>query len=788
MNLLRCLQTDTSTTVVSLAMTALVMFLPHIPNSMSRHLPALFNIYTRILFWDRERVLSPELQSKHDPEKSEDEEGKKVETTEWEKLAYSFDSDDDTVPELLHYFTFLYGLYPINFMSYIRKPGRYLRHANFPGADDIDVQPSEIHERSEPFRHVHLLHQNFYTMTVESEITDPNRWMRSEASDVVAACMSLCGPTYPGLNPLPGPPPTSRLPEIPGHSNEDVPDQHLEPFDENMLFRRQSIETDEARDPSWRNTTSTVVASPIVGDSVLQDVSQLIQPRTGSPGVDEQLDRTDSPTLPPQLIFSTSNEEPNGTQIFRGSLDRSLPNASEVSFVSSHHTKDSSAMDSYLQSLPHQPPPAPSMSPSTKEGSGTIASLQREIMLLKNDLNFERYLKQQHLSHIGQLRGNHVREARVEAETQNLINSNKGLKNKLEDAKMTTLQMKKESDKSRHHSKKWETELATKLRTLKDEQKKWNIESETLRRDLAAAKESNYQLKQLVVASEAKALASRQKVQSIELNVNELEKLRQEVDKLTATIRTYEAGEMDHERARVSEALALTKVEIVEMKLQARDAELERARLSTNREIENLSAKLEQATAVLHNKQPVGFQSMIDSALAVTRSRLTESQKAHAHLLKRFTNLQASYLALHDHRYSDEPLLSGGEEYSHYSPIITQRSRNRPRGVSNPDAYDPSSTGTGSPPTSTRLPRSETSTSQRGPIPRPSSQNDGRVSQRFNTADFMSHGRSGSDGTESVELDHNGVPKIKPQSEVRVYGRGMYKHVEKTLILMTLLT
>src|SRR6266536_2812443 len=193
-NLLKCLQIDTSTRAISLAMTALVMFLPHIPSSLASYLPALFNIYSRMLFWDRERRAPDITKVEQDDSRSEKSQQVSEDGKSWVKLAYLLESEDEIVPELLHYFTFLYGLYPINFMSYIRKPQRYLRHAGFPGADDLDIEPSEIRARSEPFRQVHLLHPNFFILTIESELTDTNRWMKSEAADVVAECMALYNP------------------------------------------------------------------------------------------------------------------------------------------------------------------------------------------------------------------------------------------------------------------------------------------------------------------------------------------------------------------------------------------------------------------------------------------------------------------------------------------------------------------------------------------------------------------------------------------------------------------
>lgn len=812
-NLLRCLQIDTSTTIISLAMTALIMFLPHIPNNIATHLPALFNIYCRILFWERERELSSEsVSDQPDAEKIALQENDAKESPEWEQLSYSFESDSETVPELSHYFTFLYGLYPINFMSYIRKPGRYLRHANSHSVDNIEVQPSEIRQRSEPFRQGHLLHPNFYTMTIESELTDLNRWMNSEAADVVASCMALCAPIYPLIRL------SSRVPQGPGippiitedtDIDRDASDKPLLSRDDVRTSRlyRLSTETDNA---SWRNTTSTIVDTPDSSrrqSSAERKVSQSkSMPIADSPTLGPLETQTDSPTLPPPLLRTDSQERLERAPMFQRGLQQSLPNESEISFISSQQREPSIA-DSYLQSLEkYQAPGSPSLRPSpteglteaTAEGNWTVTSLRREIMLLRNEMNFERYLKQQHLSHIGELRRKHVKEATVEAETQHLLNSNKMLKSKLDEARNTITQMKKESEKSRTHSKKWEAELTLKLRALREEQKKWNIETEALHRDLESSIQSNNELKQLVVKAEADALGSKQKVQSIEGSVDELERLRAELDKLTGSLRTYEAREVEIERAKASEALALTKVEILEMKLQSRENELEIVRRAANRERDALKLELEEARLDLRDRQPQGFQSMLDEALAVSRSRLAEAQKAHGHLLMKYTRLQGQYLALKDLRSPDEPLLSGDGDDSYYgfgsgyrsgSPAPMRRIRRR--GLSDPDLGDRSSHSITSPSENSsgyfpiRPARNDTAVSSVSG-PRPSSQNEVRTpGQGLSGSQTLRHMRSGSaDSAQAsaglnlnatgLSLDAAGKPKIKPNSEVRVYGRGLY--------------
>jgi solute carrier family 25 protein 16 len=403
-------------------MTALIMFLPHIPSSTAQHLPALFNIYSRMLFWDRERRSLEPHPPTEDDEKSEKDAVISEQDQSWDKLPYLLESEDEQVPELLHYFTFLYGLYPINFMSYIRKPQRYLRHASFPGADDLDVEPTEIRQRSEPFRRLHLLHENFFLRTIESELTDNNRWQRSEAADVVAECMALY---VPGDDDQ----------EI-NHRSKAAPKKIVVDSDipEQPLLDEETVTPYQSRHTSWRNTTSTAVASPteMRHSSLHRKYSQTSQsmPSIADSPCHQASDRHDSPTIPPTMMASPSNNQLsdmlNTQKSIRGSLYQSLTNESVASLALSNTAHDSTHVAAYLESL--GPQRSPSLRPTTNDPNLKVAYLHREIQLLRNDLNFERYLKQQHLSHIGQLRRQQIREARVEADTQNLINENRGLK------------------------------------------------------------------------------------------------------------------------------------------------------------------------------------------------------------------------------------------------------------------------------------------------------------------------------------------------------------------------
>lgn len=50
-----------------------------------------------------------------------------------------------------------------------------------------------------------------------------------------------------------------------------------------------------------------------------------------------------------------------------------------------------------------------------------IAALKREVLLLRNELNFELFVKQQHLQHMGRLHREHMVDSSVEAERQRTV-------------------------------------------------------------------------------------------------------------------------------------------------------------------------------------------------------------------------------------------------------------------------------------------------------------------------------------------------------------------------------
>jgi len=634
---------DASATVIELALTVLIMFLPHITSSLTSdfHLSKLFLIYSRMLCWDRFGGANSEEQNPTDEESekstgqdsNEDSESEQT----WEKLHRSFDYAENTAPGLLHFFTFLYGLFPLNFMSYIRKPRKYLKNVDFPGADDFDLDQDLIRSRTEPYRQVHLLHPNMFTTTLEDELSD-TRWLKSDPADVVTDCMELCVAVSSTLDD-PGPPPTSKLPAVPTPlaRTDDIPQEGIFILDDDGAIVNDEPAT------SWRNTQSTMfspssnwqsdgIEMPRKSYHSTYSHSVAKSSKPASP-VLKARDVMDSPTLPPLRTLSdleTKNPQPKRKRSLRKAGAMSAPQSS---------TLPSPRLEQFAQAMSQS---HHSSSPTRTEFQNqSIASLQREVMLLRNDLNFERYLKLQHLSHIGQLQRKHIKEATVEAETQNLINTNRALKAKLAKANEMYAQVKKETLTGRSQFKKWESELSSKVRSYKEEQKHWHSDEDSLRLDLQKSQHDCERLRRLAVESEARELNAKQKLRSTELDLKELDNLRADVGTLQEKCQKLQESLADLEATKKERDNLRSDLEIANMKLNSRDADRERTRKAYERKISEFENRLQSTQK---NSQPgqlsSSMQQMVDSALAASQAKLQQMKKTHYRLLDQYTELE----------------------------------------------------------------------------------------------------------------------------------------------------
>ncbi|KAK9331570.1 Hamartin protein-domain-containing protein [Lipomyces starkeyi] len=242
-HLYKCLLHDRSAVAVNLACTVFVMLLPHICSILGPDLPKVFAVYARMMYWDilyKKEFAAPGDDAEEDgraqkglddlgSSKSSDDasspsstmsyggyyyyddtEGKELgqgslmkvikpqaEQETWDILDGSFDDPAGAGPDSLtvnysRIFTFIYGLYPIHFLTFLTSPRRYFRMRSAEMSDYIKYDIDDIALRSQIMSRRHLLHPNFFRYTFESEISDRQRWdLAGTAEDVAAFCITL---------------------------------------------------------------------------------------------------------------------------------------------------------------------------------------------------------------------------------------------------------------------------------------------------------------------------------------------------------------------------------------------------------------------------------------------------------------------------------------------------------------------------------------------------------------------------------------------------------------------
>lgn len=590
--LLKCLMNDTSTTVLSVALTSLIMLLPHVPGSLPERLPRLFLIYSRLLCWERFSPLSDDAQKSLVTDdrisSSPYDHGDVGIDPTWEKCRPRHGMVEATTLELKTYFTYLYGLYPLNLMSYIRKPRKYLKGTDFPGADEFDLDQAVIRSRTDQFRQAHLLHPNFYHSTIDEELIDV-KWPKMDPADVVADCHALVIDSTRSSLASPGPPPSGKLPPLPP----------LPPIPQSTTGAvSPAISHTSCRSGnSWRDTQSTAFDpdSPVLGPA---DSAELLRPR--SKGVDPV---RASPTSPmdefPAPPIGVTNMQAHGAK---------------------HDT-------------PHT----------------NLAYLQRELTLLRSDLNFERWHKAQFSQHIAQLMRKNVRDATVEAEHLNLLNANRVLKQQLEQVRSAREATIKDSTLTRRQANNLEANMTERFNKLKKEQETWTADAEELRKLRTEMKT----YRDLLSESEARELKTSHDLEMAKRDLSRLTQLEQQLDEARHKIKTWEYREWEFEQGKRNQEFLSSEKEILQMKVKRHEEDLERTKRIHSDRMNELEASIGPRTSLDRSPTSAGTRSETAASHAATlrelddtRAKLAQLKKSHSKLLERFTDMELEYHAV----------------------------------------------------------------------------------------------------------------------------------------------
>ncbi|KAG0038889.1 hypothetical protein BGZ82_010474 [Podila clonocystis] len=378
----------------------------------------------------------------------------------------------------------------------------------------------------------HSLHPDLLSLTSEQEITNKIRWQKLEPMEIVAMCVGLdiwsaggpfgMGPVLRSIEedsrgtvqqdsdtdddltdenphdrrPDPSTPNETHPHDIEVHSSEESDTTPMELLSQEEFFGPRAVHEPSRYSStvfptgnriSERSTSSHAsgVHSPPRSRTKSREVrmSQILRNFTTLRGLDhdDYLTEAANKNFGTGVLLKDRRASKSSRTSEGSTILTDIPNDSQhLALIASQLNTDEDRRD----------PAVTTLLLLTQEYRKTIIHLERDLLMAKNELNFELFLKQQHIQQISKVHRAHVLDASVEAERQNLYNTCRSLKAQLQETKLLLEKEKFELNQRKTKQTHWDTELKNKLQTFRDERKTLNFEVERLKQDIQDTKQA----------------------------------------------------------------------------------------------------------------------------------------------------------------------------------------------------------------------------------------------------------------------------------------------------------
>ncbi|KAH9946055.1 uncharacterized protein BXZ73DRAFT_86256 [Epithele typhae] len=428
-SLIYTLMFDDSSTVCTSALTIMIKLLPIMAvkacEDLKRLLPQLLLVLARVLCWKERQPSSDAVAVADDSEAYSSSPLQIREDIEWARLKLTFDATESKAPLPDRYFTFLYYLFPCNTIRFLRYPVRYLDENSAESMftvgweDALDEQ--KVRSISERLLRMHILHPLLIKREAHEELEQPDFWAQYDIPRVLI------------------PPEDPSPPQEPNNAGfTDLADNALtsSSFETTDTVHSAGMPSHPAPGGPLRVSLSDMVATSVALRS----------------GLDVEI--VDVPSSWAATLFPQP-----GTR----SPSRSTRPDREGSQADDESASDALGLQDREQYGDGTLPP---------HVAQALSALQREVLLLKNDLNLELWTARENVKHIGRLYKERVLSRNEEDERQSLAGA-QGRKGQ------AAAQRARYTD--------WNKELQDRLTTLRNEKKTWTSEAAAMR---AAEKEA----------------------------------------------------------------------------------------------------------------------------------------------------------------------------------------------------------------------------------------------------------------------------------------------------------
>ncbi|KII88629.1 hypothetical protein PLICRDRAFT_111127 [Plicaturopsis crispa FD-325 SS-3] len=440
---------DNSSTVCTMGLTVIVKVLPifavHACEDLKRLLPSLMAVLARIVCW-KERT-RPEHQDSALLEVDEDPEDQHIpedidapeildlrDDLGWQRLELSFNATDSSAPSPRQLFTTLYYLFPCNVLRFLRSPSHYLAMYDlaspYAASWDDALDEDQIRSKSESLVRGHILHPFVIWRDYKSELALPDFWAHHDVARIMseAAMLDLRNATL-GVR--------ARHPERAATSGTNTPAASV------LLRSDNDDDHDNDNAVSSPRSVRPERERPLVSLQDMINTSVALKSN-----VDVEI--VDSVSSWPTSLFPTATSSPAKGQL-------ALPPES----LSAEAHRESDQIPGHVLEA--------------------MAGLQRDVLLLRNELNFELWLSRENVKHIGRLYQDRILSKNAEAERQNLHNSLRKYRAQVQALERELRDHKQQSLSQKNKYADWNTELQKKLHNFREEKKSWISEAAALR-------------------------------------------------------------------------------------------------------------------------------------------------------------------------------------------------------------------------------------------------------------------------------------------------------------------
>lgn len=496
-SLLNSLLLDNSSTICTIGLTVIVKLLPIFAvkacEELKLMLPRLLAILARIICWKERSVSKPVFEEGvEDIDECSTNDDAQVSAINqftassnlplrpglgWDRLELMFNAASSAPPPGI-YFSCLYYLFPCNLLRFLRGPSAYLNDRRYESPFSISwddaLDEDNIRSKSESLLRGRIVNARVIWGDSAKELTEPDTWANYSVSRIASECTML-----------------------------DV---------RNTALGRKQFCADivsAAAEPSLLESTT-------IFDG---DTSTAPTPHPGYAELPAAKPRVSLESMITASVALKSNLD----------VEIETPTAawSSLLFPTGSNSPTKRAFD-----MPSEPNTYNEQLPS--HIAQAISGLQREVLLLRNELNFELWLSRENVKHIGRLYQDRILSKNAEVEQQGLFNKLRHYRAEVQRLDRQLRDHREQSSSAKNKYADWNTELQNKLKEFREEKKAWVSEAASLR---TAEKEA-----QALFAAQGKLLADAVK------QVFELQTQRKETQHKVDRLRDYERQIEQHIR------------------------------------------------------------------------------------------------------------------------------------------------------------------------------------------------------------------------------------------------